>query len=495
MWMILWVACGVQPTASVRTAPGLTAPLVESTATNGGHDTADGAAGPGVLGLSALRPPVEPAGGDEPLPEGCGFTYEEDFAVRAARSWTGQTYQGVAGRTVDGVDIIAHPEPPPAMVTESDGLTMPDYSDDMPVFERGLPWLEERCYELPSGAYMLDEAEAYAMYVGIAELTTGVPVDSTEGVRSVVGVRGAYPGTFAYNGNMPDRFNDTIVLLWVEDGQPRVREFPVTTETGAVFFGYHSSSQLRPNRRYGYVNGWHRGYNALQMDEWGYGVRDDSNGNGFWDSDRNGWYDGGSADHDREGFAHNIHMGSVGWPLGGAEVQVWSAGCQVLPGMANWDAFIHDAWTGDGDQVEYFLVDVRDIAERAWGPCTADGSHACPYVVDAVPHVDVHDTRTSVSDSFDEYNCSSADESGPELVYVVMVDDEGWLTAEVTDDAATDVDVHILDGNDPDACIERGDTVAEAYITPGRHLVVVDSYVDGGTVLAGEFELRIDFQP
>ena len=78
---------------------------------------------------------------------------------------------------------------------------------------------------------------------------------------------------------------------------------------------------------------------------------------------------------------------------------------------------------------------------------------------------------------------------------MVTVDDDGWLTAEVRDDDLTDVDVHILDGNDPDACIERSDTAASAYITRGRHLVVVDSYVYEGTVVSGEYRVSIDFLP
>jgi len=143
-----------------------------------------------------------------------------------------------------------------------------------------------------------------------------------------------------------------------------VREFPVHTDVGARDFGENSSSSLRPNRRYHHINGWHRStYNALYMIDEGYRVRDDTNHNGHWDSDRNGWLPPRTAnDRDRIGGAHNIHTGQVEGSLGTARVGGNSAGCQVIPGMANWIEFIEWLWTGEGDVVEYFLIDVRDIA-------------------------------------------------------------------------------------------------------------------------------------
>lgn len=201
-----------------------------------------------------------------------------------------------------GPDPIAHAEPVAPFTWRARSLiqgnrkdigdlTMPGYTDAMPQFERGLDWSgPTRCYELPDGAHLLTEAQAYDLYRRIAELTTGVSLDVTPGRRSVLGLRGAYPGTFAWHGNTPNHFNDTIVLLWRDDQDvPHVREFPVNTDVGAVNFGYHSSSSLRPNRRYRYINGWHGNYNALHIDEIDYGVRDDTNHNGHWDSDRNGW--------------------------------------------------------------------------------------------------------------------------------------------------------------------------------------------------------------
>jgi hypothetical protein len=48
-------------------------------------------------------------------------------------------------------------------------------------------------------------------------------------------------------------------------------------------------------------------------------------------------------------------------------VDSWSAGCQVIPGMANWTEFITNAWTMPGDPVDTFLVDGTSVLS---GPYT-----------------------------------------------------------------------------------------------------------------------------
>jgi hypothetical protein len=312
-------------------------------------------------------------------------------------------------------------------------------------------------------------------------------------VRTVVGIRGAYPGIFAWNGNLPNRFNDTIVLLWVDAGGVRhVREWPVNTDTGAVDFGVDASSSLRANRRYFYVNGWHRTYNALHIDEDGYRVQDDTNNNGHWDSDRNGWLPPlGEADYARAGGGHNIHMGSLDAPLGTAGVDNWSAGCQVIPGMANWTEFIAHAWTNMGDRVSYFLVDARDIARDVWWPCTPDGSHECPYRIDALPYAHSADTTAVTTSVFDTYSCSTADESGPEVVYLLTVDRSGTLSVSVDCTDPVDLDVHLLEGDDANACLARHHTAFDYSLTPGRYFVVADTYAAGGTALAGPYTLHV----
>lgn len=448
--------------------------------------------------------------------DGCNFNY--DFTYSIDESWQEPGPQSENANTQvpnqDSIDAIAHLEPLPettwqfpflrnsGLTTKEvsvDSLTMPGYADSMPLFERSMAWDNEtRCYELPTGAELLTEEQAYNMYAQIIQKMLWFELNQTPEFRTVIGLRGTHPGIFDWNGNLPDRFNDTTVLLWRDfDGTPHVREFPINTDTGAVDFGYHSSSSLKPNRHYSYLNGWHRSYNALRMNEYGYTVRDDANKNGHWDGDRNGWQSGGTADHDREGSAHNIHMAAKNPPLDTAAVQNWSAGCQVIPGVANWTQFITNAWTATNDPVDYFLVDVRDIPDSMWTPCTEQsGSHACPFQIREFPFTHTSNTNLSTDNHVNRYNCSAADESGPEMVYVVNLKEPGTLNVAVSvdDESSIDPDVHLLWGDDSNACLARGHHSFSQWVSPGRYVIVVDTWVDEtGTVLSGSYDLSITF--
>jgi hypothetical protein len=444
----------------------------------------------------------------------CDFTYEQDFVYDTAPQSSSRSMpaepeglERLVHGSEAGPDVIAHAEPAPLTTHRlpgslyadpPDDVVVPGYDDDMPLFDRGTDWATpERCYETPKGARMLSEAEAYDLYRAIAERTTGVPVSNAPEVRTVVGLRGAYPGTFRWHGNLPNRFNDTLVLLWTEqDGSKRVREFPVNTDTGAVNFGYHASSSLWPNRRYHHINGWHNTYNALRIDESNYPVRDDGNNNGHWDSDRNGWLPPtGDDDHDRTGTGHNIHTGEVDAPLGTAPVDNWSAGCQVIPGIANWMEFVARAWTGMGDPVSYHLIDARDVPQEIWTEGSADGSHAYPLLIDALPFSHSGDTSTVLAREMDTYSCDpDVDESGPEMVYVLPLDASGTLTVTVDCQAPVDVDVHLLMADAPTACLARDHTSLSYDVGPGRYWIVVDSFVDGGQEMSGEYSIVVTLE-
>ena len=428
-----------------------------------------------------------------PPPTSCDFEYDGWFAnAKAARP--AQRPTPIPSDT-GGVDGVAHLEPEPEYLwryKSADGPVMPGYSDSMPLFSRAMDWDGERCFETPNGAIWYDEAEAYALYTDIAEMTTGVPIDDRDSVRTIIGLRGAYPGTFSWHDNPPDRFDDTLVVLWLEAGTPHVREFPVNTDTGDYEHGWHNSSSLRPNRHYAYKHGWHGSYNAMSMEDWGYLVWDDANKNGHWDSDRNGWLSGGEEDAERAGYGHNIHAASVDWPLGKARVGPWSGGCQTIAGISNWTMFMDVTWLEEGTPADYFLVDTRDIAPEVWQPCTPDGSHNCPYAIDDLPFVDSGSTATATHREFEEYNCSSANEGGPEVVYVLTTATGGSLSVSVDcDDPHVDVDVHLLDGDDSDACIDRDHWGFQRDIDPGRYWVVVDTWVDGEEELSGDYELTV----
>jgi hypothetical protein len=57
-----------------------------------------------------------------------------------------------------------------------------------------------------------------------------------------------------------------------------------------------------------------------------------------------------------------------------------------------------------------------------------------------------------------------------------------------------DPDIHLLDGDDANACLNRAHTDLTSDLGPGRYFVVVDTYVDNGQELAGGYTLSVDFQ-
>ena len=96
----------------------------------------------------------------------------------------------------------------------------------------------------------------------------------------------------------------------------------------------------------------------------------------------------------------------------------------------------------------------------------------------------------------DVYACKpTADESGPEIVYLVQVPEDGTLTVSVTDDDGVDIDVHVLGELDGEACIARDDVTATAPVSAGPVWVVADTYVSGGVPQTGSFQLTIGLAP
>ena len=75
------------------------------------------------------------------------------------------------------------------------------------------------------------------------------------------------------------------------------------------------------------------------------------------------------------------------------------------------------------------------------------------------------------------------------------LDASGTLDVSVDcEDPVVDVDVHLLDGDDANACLARDHWAFTYDITPGRYFIVVDTYVDGGAPLAGPYTLSVDLR-
>jgi hypothetical protein len=117
-------------------------------------------------------------------------------------------------------------------------------------------------------------------------------------------------------------------------------------------------------------------------------------------------------------------------------------------------------------------------------------------MVDAFPFTHQGDTALSNRSNWDAYSCAPhLDESGPEVVYQLVVAEGGTLTATVEDGAGVDVDLHLLSAMDPETCLIRHDASFSWIVPAGTYFLAADTYVNsGGDELSGSYTLALDLQ-
>jgi hypothetical protein len=133
--------------------------------------------------------------------------------------------------------------------------------------------------------------------------------------------------------------------------------------------------------------------------------------------------------------------------------------------------------------------------DEAQAPMAGAGSPSDPYEVTDLPLSDSRDTRDSSSTSLSLYSgCESdSDESGPEVVYRLTLEESTRIRAIVADRGETDIDIHLLDATATEGgCIARDHNSLEGTLEPGTYHLVLDSWVDAdGGVRAGEYQLMV----
>jgi hypothetical protein len=118
------------------------------------------------------------------------------------------------------------------------------------------------------------------------------------------------------------------------------------------------------------------------------------------------------------------------------------------------------------------------------------GSYVEPFAIAGLPFSDLRDTTTSTNVRFVEYSGCQAtqDESGPEYVYRLVLEEQTTVHAYVFARSPVDIDVQLLSDLDVAACLERGDRELTAELAPGTYYFVLDSFVPAdGTPRAGEY--------
>ncbi len=128
---------------------------------------------------------------------------------------------------------------------------------------------------------------------------------------------------------------------------------------------------------------------------------------------------------------------------------------------------------------------------------TPRGTATNPIAIGGFPYDTFDATAGAGSDAFDSYSCApSTHESGPERIYRVELSQSGTLSATVTDDGNTDIDIHLLGSTDAGDCLERNDVTVSRSLSPGVYYLVADSYVtSGGTEYSGAYTLHVEFTP
>jgi hypothetical protein len=134
--------------------------------------------------------------------------------------------------------------------------------------------------------------------------------------------------------------------------------------------------------------------------------------------------------------------------------------------------------------VDFGAIFVPTPTPSATEPPILDIGNAIPAFCGGVYRNDTHTGANNVS----RYGCRPAwDESGPEVVYRIELDQSQPLSATLLE-ADADVDLFLLRYAYPDSCIAAGDNSLAAQAEPGVYFLAVDGYQGA----AGNFALRVN---
>ncbi len=150
------------------------------------------------------------------------------------------------------------------------------------------------------------------------------------------------------------------------------------------------------------------------------------------------------------------------------------------------------------DRLRRVVVEGEEAPDEGAPAMLGDGSPDDPFVVVELPFVDARDTTASPWRRLHEYTGCDApqDESGPEWLYRLDLDEPAHVQALVSDRGSTDVDLHLLDiGGGEEDCLVRAHKRLEADLDPGIYWLVADTYVKQGEERGGEYLLAVVAEP
>jgi len=142
------------------------------------------------------------------------------------------------------------------------------------------------------------------------------------------------------------------------------------------------------------------------------------------------------------------------------------------------------------DRVKMVLADGEEGLDEDVVRLQGSGLTEDPFEIHSLPFSDHRDTRNATQQDFDVYDCDDADESGPEFVYRLEVNEPTPLRIMVMDRDDVDIDIHLLDAEMD--CIERGHRQIDTLMPAGTYFITADTWVDGeGGEHSGPYQLIV----
>ena len=136
------------------------------------------------------------------------------------------------------------------------------------------------------------------------------------------------------------------------------------------------------------------------------------------------------------------------------------------------------------------ITDGLDAPDTAPVAALGLGTLGSPFLIDALPYSAMRNTEESTQSYLDQYSGCAADqdESGPEHIYRLSLDEPKRLRAMVLDQGEVDIDLHLLNETATvEGCMARHDRLWEGTLGAGTYYFSLDTYVSQGEPKPGEY--------
>lgn len=186
-------------------------------------------------------------------------------------------------------------------------------------------------------------------------------------------------------------------------------------------------------------------------------------------------------------FAYHMYgvaMGSLNVQVSTDDGLSWGSPIWTLSGDQGnaWDTATVDltAYIGQSIKVRFFGTTGTDFtSDIAIDAVTIDIT-SLPFSCTSTPiscGATVSGTTVGGQSVFSQYNCVSWFESGPEVVYELILSNPSDVSASLSN-LSDDMDLFFLDACDTTACLDYGDSnFSLANVPPGTYYLIVDGYL------------------